>query len=72
MENKVKAVIIRRKLKPIFVAQIVELTFEELFALQKEADENLEELEGSYKTTISDLKKENQKLKEDIKYLKGE
>ena len=69
---KKQAVIIRQGLKPIYVAQVVELTKEELFALVQEADKNRLELVGEYSHIINRLRDEIEKLKADIKVLKGE
>ena len=71
-EQKVKVVVIREGLKPIYVAQVQEVDKETLFKLAKEAEQNLLEKEGEQAHIINRLIDRVEKLEKEVKYLKGE
>ena len=69
---KLKVVIVRKDLKPIFVAQVIELGTDEVFRLSKEAQGNLLAIEGEYCHVINKLVDRVEKLEKEVKHLKGE
>ena len=71
-EQKVKVVIIREGLKPIYVAQVQEVDKTTLFTLAKEAEQNRLEKEGEQAHIINRLLDRVEKLEKEVKYLKGE
>ena len=67
-----KAVVIRYDGKPIYVAQVLEFSSDDLLKATKEAQQNLLELEGNRAHIINLLIDKVEKLEKEIAHLKGE
>lgn len=72
MPDKYKVVVIRSHLKPVFVAQVIEMDKKDLFELVEEAKQNAEQLEGEYSHIINRLIDRIENLEKEVKHLKGE
>lgn len=71
-EQKVKVVVVREGLIPLYVAQVQEVDKETLFKLAKEAEQNLLAKEGEQAHNINRLIDRIEKLEKKVKYLEGE
>lgn len=72
---KTKAIIITYGDKPILITKVKEITTADFISIEKQANSNLEALIIQFnqlKDRIDALEKENESLKNDIAYLKGE
>lgn len=69
---KKQCVVIRFSGKTIYVAQVVDLDSKDLFALTKEANDNLKKIIDEDIATRSLLIKKIENLEKEIKVLKGE